>query len=211
MTKDRPIIFSASMVRALLDDRKTQTRRLATSPLVRCNIGDRLWVREAAAIRGVYSDVVEVGYLAHERASHTEFVEQIPVELAPGAEVTWPRYRPSIHMPRWASRLTLTVTDVRTQRVQEISEEDAKAEGLYFRSWEVESGDDMEYCEGWSSDRFHAFKHSVGETAREGFEDLWNSLHTKDGERWDDNPAIVALTFSVRRENIDRLDREVAR
>lgn len=110
---------------------------------------------------------------------------------------------PSIHMPRWASRITLGVGRVRIERLQDISEADAIAEGLIFRSWEVESGGDMEICEGWSSDRFSAFKWGVGETAVEGYEILWNSLHAKPGDTWNDNPWVTAVTFDPRLGNID--------
>lgn len=191
---DRGVIFSAPMVRALLEGRKTQTRRLVTSPLRRCEVGDRLWVREAITVRGVYSDVVEIGYRAHKNASHTEFVEQWPVESCRDAEgnlprVNWPRYRPSIHMPRWASRLTLIVTDVRQEPLQEISTADAIAEG----------GDPMHIQPGGAtgnpSDGWLCFQ--------SGFRALWDSLHDKPGERWEDNPEIVALTFKVSRTNID--------
>jgi len=163
--------------------------------------GDRLYVREAYAIRGVYSDVVEVGYRAHERASHTEFVEQWPAETAVNADgtrprVTWPSYKPSIHMPRWASRLTLTVTDVRVQRVAEISEADARAEGLI----------------PWSEGVCHPTRYSIindpaetWETARDAFAGLWSQLHDKTGERWEDNPWIVAVSFDVKQGNIDRI------
>jgi len=115
------------------------------------------------------------------------------------------RWTPSIHMPRWASRLWLDVTEVRVQRLQEISEADAIAEGIYSRVWDVESGDDMELIDGFSSDRFHAFKHGVGDTPREGYETLWNSLHTDPGTRWEDNPWIVAVSFNVHKGNIDQV------
>jgi hypothetical protein len=160
---DHPIIFSAPMVRALLEGRKTQTRRLAwrderdvtvseaemvalekkgwqaidgadeittiarPSPWQRVQPGDRLWVREA----------FETGFMLDEN------------ERAVGEPVIWygadggprwldpdtgcwrdqPRWTPSIHMPRCASRLTLTVTEARIERLQAISEADAIAEG----------------------------------------------------------------------------------
>lgn len=181
---DRPIIFSAPMVRALLAGRKTQTRRLATSPLRRCDVGDRLYVREAFAIRGIYTDFVEVGYAAHRTASHTEYVEQIPVALVTDAKVTWPKDRPSIHMPRWASRLTLIVEGVKVERLHAISEADALAEGI----------DRIVFPEvgewGWPQRKYRQ---------------LWDSLHTDEGERWHDNPDVVALTFRVVRGNIDQV------
>lgn len=90
--KEYPIIFSAPMVRALLEGRKTQTRRLASSPLAKVQPGDRLWVRESFHPEGTYM------------ADH------------PG-DARSMGWKPSIHMPRSASRLTLHVTDVRRQRV----------------------------------------------------------------------------------------------
>jgi hypothetical protein len=242
---DRGIIFAAPMVRALLDGRKGQTRRLFkphgfrfyTHPVsgdryeefnrdgvtgggpmrsfgwgeglysyLPYASGDRLYVREAYSVRGIYSDVVEVGYRAHSNASHTEFVEQWPVETAKdakgrGPKVAWPAYRPSIHMPRWASRLWLAVTDVRVQRLQDISEADAIAEGV------------AEYpCEGphrgpcatyWSAEQGRP-EHGARTTPVAAFKALWETLHTKPGERWEDNPWIVAVSFDVHRGNIDR-------
>jgi len=186
------------MVRALLDGRKTQTRRLATSPLRRCEVGDRLYVREAYSVAGVFTDVVEVRYQASRGASYTEQVEQVPVERAANAAVTWPGYRPSIHMPRWASRLTLTVEAVRMGPLKSITPEDARDEGVDRRSKKVR--------------QFWLF----GATAEQReqiylqacpweFADLWDSLHSDEGTRWDDNPDVVALTFRVSRGNIDQV------
>jgi hypothetical protein len=141
--KERPILFSAPMVRAILEGRKTQTRRVAkqtanghlkqlgghrrwhpADPEARLaspygQPGDRLWVREAWAYYGgdeyLYQQQNEcVWYRAHDIGD--------PV---PGV-----RWRPSIHMPRWASRITLEVTGVRVERLQDISEADAVAEGI---------------------------------------------------------------------------------
>ncbi|MFD1951899.1 hypothetical protein ACFSGX_14085 [Sphingomonas arantia] len=188
---DRPIIFSGSMVRALLAGRKTQTRRLATSPLRHCLPGDRLYVREAFGVASIFTDVVEVRYKASERAGHTEFVEQVPVAIATGAAVTWPRYKPSIHMPRWASRLTLSVEAVRLERLQSISEADTVAEGLVWDST----------LQAWNATGEPNWPRRTD--PRASFGGLWQSLHDKEGERWSDNPAVVALTFRVARANID--------
>lgn len=209
------------MVRALAGGRKTQTRRLSTSPLRRCRAGDRLYVREAFQT-GMSEDGPQIAYAAtpdfcaidawdgpdegdgpsfnYDRCPKVNFSHWLGDVL--NSNGPW---RPSIHMPRWASRLTLLVDDVRIEPLQRIAEGDAKAEGLYFKTWEVESGNDMELVDGWSSDRFHAFRHSVGCDAREGFEILWNSLHTGEGERWRDNPELVALTFRVIHGNIDQV------
>lgn len=131
MSTSRPILFSAPMVRAILDGTKTQTRRalkgaqpadpvdrwLAAGQVLRCPygaLGDTLWVRETW--RG---DPVEYRADTH---SHG------PADGSRDAEsVNW---RPSIFMPRWASRLTLRITEVRVERLQEISEDDAAAEGV---------------------------------------------------------------------------------
>lgn len=215
---DKGIIFSAAMVRALLDGRKTQTRRLASfvTPQVATGLwhcrgngggmwnmddaqvlelahlyapyaaGDRLYVREAWTVRGRYTDVVEVGYRASARESHTEFVEQWPIDKAvpgKGQWPLWPKYGPSIHMPRWASRLWLEVTDVRVQRLQDISADDAFDEGVKL------------------TDKSCGSVYYFDEV--EDYRDLWNSLHTAPGTTWVDNPWIVAVSFNVNRGNID--------
>ena len=122
---DKPILFSSPMVRAIQDGRKTQTRRVVKPPprewfgkewieaKYKCPypVGTRLWVRETFH-HGTKDDIIykadgDSGYL---------------------------KWTPSIFMPRWASRINLEVTATRAERLQEISEEDAKAEGclLYY-------------------------------------------------------------------------------
>lgn len=185
---DRPVIFSAPMVRALIDGRKTMTRRLATkrfsipidpdaademrsqgwsvtppddagccmawrylpSPWQRVQPGDRLWVRESFGI----------GTRAFYRAD------------ADPAEVGLPmKWRPSIHMPRSASRLTLKVTAARVEPLNHIGMMDACAEG-------------------WP----HGEDTPVGWFAR-----LWNTLHGPDA--WASNPEVVVVSFTVERRN----------
>lgn len=213
---DRPIIFSAPMVRALLAGRKTQTRRLATSPLRRCEVGDRLWVRETIAAEelsrppkprkatarerqhlGRTSVIVcdeldgsdGVRYLADEAwvmientlAAADAWFELFHYGCKDDERPSGHRGKsvPSIHMPRWASRLTLVVEAVRAEPLQAISEADAQAEGIDL-------------------------KHQ-GSRAVIGYSTLWGLLHDKPGQRWSDNPDVVALTFRVERGNIDRL------
>lgn len=200
---ERAIIFSAAMVRALLAGRKTQTRRLATSPLRHVQLGDRLYVREAVSCGGVFSDVVELRYRAHEQASYTEFVEQVPVSRAISALPAFPKYRPSIHMPRWASRLTLAVTGVRQEPLQSMKgqhplESDAIAEGVN----RIHHGDGDYY---YSVFRDHPHPSNWSDPA-DAFRELWDSLHDKSGERWSDNPDVVALSFRVIRGNVDQLE-----
>ena len=204
---DRPIIFSAPMIRALLDGRKSQTRRvLKVQPRFDAQgcsnadvggpwwdfwssdrhethrfklpyaPGDRLWVREAFSYDRL--DVERDGILP-------------PWHWADGNPESgdWSRPKPSIHMPRWASRLTLIVTDVRVQRVQDISEADAQAEGL------------VAAYEGWATDR--EGRH-WGPDARASYRVLWNDLHGEDA--WERNDWVAALTFTVHRQNIDQME-----
>lgn len=199
---DRGIIFSGPMVRALLDGRKTQTRRVITkkaahdalatfSPeflclpgnhdLLPCAPGDCLWVREAHYLTDDGDS--EYAVFAEDQAAVTEHLEQMAGLKRSHPQIDWSKHmrlRPSIHMPRWASRLTLTVTDVRVQRLQEISEADAVAEGAMD-----------EYGEG--AEISH----------RRAFNLIWNSLHGPDA--WDANPWVCALTFSVHHANIDQI------
>lgn len=235
---DRPIIFSAPMVRALIEGRKTQTRRLLKlagrapefigprgcqddptcwgwedsnhGDFVTLEkeegqrmgwrdwrgayaTGDRLWVRESF-VR--YHDLDEtdmrVGPLKTAYRADGVF-RWLDADTDTFHDT--PPWKPSIHMPRWASRLTLTVTEVRVQRLQDISEADAIAEGV--ERLQVSTGQNRfsrevtGKWEGW----FNA------PTAQEVFANLWNSLH---GPRaWDANPWVVALTFTVEQRNID--------
>ena len=158
--KERPILFSGPMIRAILAGTKTQTRRIIKltdsgrvkavgsvknwhiddpDAVIACPYGipgDRLWVREC-----IYIDTIPTGPLPKTRPAGLsdddiyyradgECCDQIPECCC--AEIGKPKWRPSIHMPRWASPITLEITEVRVQRLQEISEEDAKAEGLDF-------------------------------------------------------------------------------
>lgn len=214
---DRPIIFSAPMVRALLDGRKTQTRRLLRpknhnthlqcdpygawwwwtpqtgAPHVAQPVpyahGDRLYVREAI---DKASDSDGVFYRADYDAGNPEG----------SAGLGW---RPSIHMPRWASRLTLTVTEVRVQRLQEITEADAVAEGVTRCAWAEDFAGDGRI-------EWHVPEVSPGEypgltnphpTPIGPFSELWERLHGP--AAWDANPWVVAVSFTVQRGNIDQI------
>ena len=207
---DRPIIFSGPMIAALLSGRKSQTRRVLRSqpsaeavaledgawrasdedadldyPLpVLYAPGDRLWVREAHAIlpRTAYRTSVGTGTI--DQREHPTDGYSATVFREGFDRSGPPRWRPSIHMPRWASRLTLHVTDVRVQRLQEISETDARAEGVDPLTWPS-----------------HENAAITNVSYRKPFRDLWNNLHG-DGA-WADNPWVVALTFTVERANID--------
>ncbi len=210
---DKPILFSAPMVRALLAGTKTQTRRLFKNIK---DVGEgkyHIWTKGGGVFGLSELDVPKFGpdYLPIKVGDHLWVRERI--ERANGEAVGYPAdgswlpndpwqwkrdTLPSIHMPRWASRLTLAVTDVRVERLQDISEADAKAEGLethldgdaddngrarlyeYFRG-----SDDLE----WDSDPVEAYLA------------LWDAING-DGA-WEANPWVAAYTFTVELGNID--------
>ncbi len=180
---ERPILFRGPMVRAILNGRKTQTRRIVKPqpeeslwPIWQrfphqsgCPFGapgDRLWVRETHYVQSAgYID--GAGRLILYRASE------------PDAPCTWTR---SIHMPRWASRITLEVEQVRVQRVQEISEEDARAEGIAeFSNSQGDVNYGLTVADCWER------------TARGAFGRLWDSLHGPGA--WERNDWVRAGTF----------------
>jgi hypothetical protein len=194
---DKPILFSAPMVLAILREiekpgaGKTQTRRIykpiPISLPQKYSVADRLWVRENWCLCGQMDSVKisdcskfePVGYLADGN------IREMACSM-----ISQGRTRPSIHMPRWASRITLGVTDVRYQRLQNISEADAIAEG----------------CKGFvSSDG------EDGTSPQEEFQDLWDSLNgtpRKPGGpdiSWQANPHVVAVTFTPHLCNIDQM------
>ena len=187
--KERPILFSGPMVRALLDGRKTQTRRGVKEwrpvpghgPVPRDLVvtpsgfsyrstcpygqpGDRLWVRETWGISLCGNRV---------SLSPEAWPDGWPVDrlryAADGYDFGSSTKRPSIHMPRWASRITLEVTDVRVQRLFEISEDDAKAEGADIEKWQVIT--------------------HVG-----AFHLLWDSINAKRAP-WASNPFVWVVSF----------------
>ena len=198
---DRPILFSAPMVTALLSGRKFQTRRLAYRQVVtypgcpkswglgehrgdgytylptiwqKVEPGDRLWVREAWAPEH-RCDATPGGRPYDPTILYRE---SDPEPTTPQWEPF--RWRPSIHMFRCASRLTDIVTEVRLQRLQDISEEDARAEGV-----------ERPILPHWPAHPYGA-----------AFRGLWNTLH-KPGNRWEDNPEVCAISFEVQERNID--------
>lgn len=221
---DRPIIFSAPMIKALLDGRKSQTRCIATvkwkdganqdftgwrpervgaahwqliggmgvgaNITAPCAPGDRLWVREAHAL------VPSSAYRMSDGVAQA--IDPADADRAcvyrEGWERCAPRWRPSIHMPRWASRLTLVVTDVRVQRLQDITEADAVAEGA-----EVAKG--THGIDGGVMVRTE--NPYVCATPGLWYRSLWNSIHGPDA--WDRNPWVEAITFETHRCNIDQM------
>lgn len=237
---DRPILFSAPMVRALLEGHKTQTRRIikpqpdssvTSVGVLSCSgvwswlsgdprdidtwafegefhvgyrPGDRLWVKETWHAESWYdrhspkrrAELVEqlgaphvwypAGYLLE-----TPYQRRVTQVCALDLDAQWSKgqKRVSIHMPRWASRITLTVTDVRVERLQDISKGDAISEGI---EWLGEAL--------W---RNYAYPSNLRGTSSAvvSYKTLWDSINGSGA--WDSNPWVVAVSFDVRRGNID--------
>lgn len=211
---DRPILFSAPMIRAILAGRKTQTRRLLPEwwhwggrarllesgivallpekneqPIaetrVRFSVGDRLWVRETHAWADHMADGVEreapvcVAYRADQTAiSH----EHENVHALDTTAWNWDRFkwRPSIFMPRWASRLTLEVTGVRVERLQDITAPDVVAEGAVER------------------DHHNTYVSAFDGKAYLDLQSLWaagwDAINAKRAT-WASNPWVAVVTF----------------
>lgn len=196
--RDHPVIFSGPMILALIaaakrqPGAKTQTRRLATSPLAKVQPGDRLWTRETA-----WYGPADVKPSKADEAIWSVTGRDLPRHLFEGK-----RQAPSIHMPQRFSRLTLIVKEVRLEPVQAISEEDAWAEGVCHAIENSRPGLSMGSL---SQDMRRSIVTGYIGGAREAFHWLWDQLHHKEGERWEDNPQIAALTFDVVDDNISRL------
>lgn len=209
--KERGMIFNGEMVRAILDGRKTQTRRImAPQPADDIErsafpnpdaigwksslkhkhgsttahfcpfgaIGDRIWVREAFRVHSRATDVATLVYKASERNSWTEQTHRVPVAVC-NKPATPEKWTPSLHMPRWASRILLEITDVRVERLNSISQEDAQAEGLELTGWRPTYSD----------------PDSGGEviTPYDNFAELWSSIYGD--ESWQANPWVWVIEF----------------
>lgn len=190
MTKEKPILFSGDMIRAILNGRKTQTRRIVKNAYCgatetthnstksvwywwneglvdsfRCPYGEpghQLWVRETFH---TYAKTAEDWILPTTGIYYRADEEQDP---------TLYKWKPSIHMPRWASRIQLKITDVHIERLQDISEVDAREEGVT-----VPVGDPTMY------DTIYT----------DYFRVLWDSINEKRGHGWITNPWVWVIDF----------------
>ncbi|MES0345712.1 hypothetical protein KDV22_09985 [Citrobacter koseri] len=225
--KEKGLIFNSEMVRAILDGRKTQTRRImaiqpehselglrrvidskngrdngkyfwsqsdacglkARSKVFGCpygDVGDRIWVRET--FQGpLVSDELFEEYRAHpEKFETPQYCEYAAnggakpeyCDLDDNLRHGW---RPSIHMPRWASRLTLEITSVRVERLNDISEEDARAEGIIDGGCLNCGEPEPCGCVNQQPDATDAFAY------------LWQSIYGQ--ENWDANPWVWVIEF----------------
>jgi len=209
--KERPILFSAPMVRAILEGRKTVTRRVCKpqpsanahttcaygtpmgawwetgKDIIRCPYGkpgDRLWVRET------FIDLRGTG--VEHRPDPDGPIQRYAyaADCRPGSHSDEARkdfglkYKPSIHMPRAACRILLEITDVRVERLQDISEDQAQAEGVRL----MRDGSDT-----WVSREGPGNLVTPWPTAKEAFSDLWNSINGP--HAWAANPWVWAVSF----------------
>lgn len=219
--KDRPILFSGPMIRALLDGSKTMTRRIVkpddvhyeTDGVPGCQDqygdhhdtlslyrygqpGDRLWVRETH-------------YLVRQHGKKDGAVIEIDYKADPNHEQRMcpQKWRPSSHMPRWASRILLEITSVRVERLQDISEADARAEGCV-------SVEPVQWHEGmkplvsgtkarqqfrgqppadWTDVVPLSSYDPAARTARDEFKNLWQSING--AVSWSANPFVWVIEF----------------
>lgn len=204
--KDRPILFSAPMVRAIGDGTKTQTRRAIKLPLeFMGGAGDapdnsndpsqwgaedangRIWALAAGpdvdhvfpcryGEPGERLWVKESYWIDRDTGEFKWYVNDI---FTPDRERDQCRLRPSIHMPRKVSRLLLEIAEVRVQMLQSISEEDARAEGV-----------ESEFAPRWFADKYGAL---CGRQHRYGFASIWAGLNGEDS--WHANPWVWAVSF----------------
>jgi len=204
--KEFPILFSDEMVRAILDGRKTQTRRLAAvrqSDGYRGGVpglagdvdssvgwgrlvsGDRLWVREAWGLVGLGGLMSSPNL----RVGGPAFASSLRYRATPDLRNLWPlRWRPSIHMPRWALRLTLEVISRRAEHLQSISERDALAEGA--RRPEPDGRHWNERC------KVAGCIDCLGPTYRGGFARLWDGINRRTAP-WASDPWVWVIDFCV--------------
>lgn len=213
---ERPILFSGPMVRAILERRKTQTRRLVKpQPIgmrfnlrtrtdlesrcvefvdddanysVRCPYGqpgDELWVREAWCAERDSATSKATGRFLYRADGEEVFEDDGDGYAVTNKDGSWKSpWKSSIHMPRRASRLTLRVTGVRVERLHEISEDDARAEGAMFHD-----GHGIGHS-GWRHDYRGVFA-----TARESFASGWDSINGKRAP-WSSNPWVWVVEFA---------------
>lgn len=207
MIKERPILFTAEMVNAILAGNKTMTRRVikpqphpdflsrgiagmaaqwpkqdgirifmkdGCSELVKCPYGrpgDRLWVREAWRAAKCYDELNGTQLTGKISGRNIKYIEGVDKFLS-GPQIG--RYRHARFMPRWASRITLEITNIKVERAQDITDTDALREGVDRTNTSITS------IPGYAVQRFKA---------------LWDSIYKDWGYGWDSNPWVWVIKF----------------
>lgn len=230
--KERGMIFNGEMVRALLDGRKTQTRRPIKWKQTRfteigeredgskwpwsedaehaCDfwhpcpfgaVGDRIWVRET--FQGLLFDYDLMDSYCKDPTpfEKPEFcvykADGVPApEFYDADDELHCSWRPSIHMPRWACRILLEITDVRVERLNAISEEDAQSEGVHTEVWDqtvvaMNYAARDEFFQFWSEDMPHYVE--MNQLYRSSFRSLWEYIYG--AENWLANPWVWVIEF----------------
>lgn len=216
----RPILFSGPMIRAILDGRKMQTRRIVTHRHGISFLGGAGQEDDPECWGWSFDGPDHSGYMVIARGlneRHDHGCISLPCPYGEPGDLLWvretfclrdpehhpergywyaatddvdePRWSPSIHMPRAASRITLLITDVRVQRLQEISEDDAKAEGVRVLPLQSGSG-------AWWTADVDAGAPLHSRDPVDAFRKLWDSINGKRAT-WASNPWVWALSFEV--------------
>lgn len=210
--KERPILFSGPMVRAIIDDLKTQSRRILKrnaagrvqlhgktwhtddpNAIKACPYGlpgDRLWVKETWLTDKKYDSL-----------KPSEIPRSAPIEYcASDIPFHFGKKRSSLFMPRWMSRLVLEIKNIRIERLQDISPEDAQAEGATWKNFGTDQWNKL--LPGWSMENPHPehFAHCLY-TATHAFGNYINKIHggknwnLKPSNLWDTNPLVWVISF----------------
>lgn len=236
MANEKPILFSGPMIRAILEGRKTQTRRVFSPDRIKIEPqpkggfrystyasraggieqtgggpfvpsdwlhycpygvpGDRLWIRETHGVFSVDGISVSVGYKARlpEGKSLSDTDGGLDVIRVTSEQSAWAeqnidneRWRPSIFMPRWASRITLEITDVRVERLQEISGQDCAAEGMMLQRW-------LQEDRGEGQPFFDKGIKADGLELQAAFQKGWDTINGKRSP-WESNPWVWVIGF----------------
>jgi hypothetical protein len=183
--KELPIIFNGWSVGAILDGRKTMTRRVIKHKhQIKMNCpygrtGDHLWVRETWI-----DDVTEGHYLDGTPSGeehHKIYYKVDDTITIPGLRPCW---RPSIYMPRWASRITLEIIGVRVERVQDITAKDVEKEGI-----NIVAKLPHPLVKVKNPERL------IKMIAQDEFKKLWDSINAKRGYPWESNPPVWVIEF----------------
>jgi len=180
---EKPIIFSPVMVKAILEGRKTQTRRLTNK--LKYRVGDVLYVREP------FVNLIHFAKIDGKLKQDSLWNRNIRTILYLADIPAWQRKQlkgkvsPAIHMPKEFSRIKLEVTNVRREHLQDISDEDLRAEGVEVMRF-IE--------EGWAS----CSTDRVIRPDREIFAHYWNNLRKfRKNDKWEDNPVVWVIEFKV--------------
>lgn len=254
MRNVKPILFNAEMIRAILEGKKTQTRRIVKpqpefiessgrwvwpipkSKIVKCEsvcTASREWWEYLLPEQYPYGNPDGLLWVRETWRTYESLNHLKPSEIGGNPGVGYEaggsnvlgydslcgmgKVRQSIFMPRWASRITLEVKDIRVERLQDISEEDAKAEGIFFTDYGRDCfhrggpPQDVGGCKapesthnqraGWFYKKTETHEQCLN-TAKTGFANLWDSINAKKAP-WYSNPWLWIVTFEPYICNVD--------